>query len=67
MTIRTEGLLRVPQAAAMLGVSYQAIWHMVQGGTIDVVEVGSKKHIPIQEITDRIRLKSDREVIRIDP
>jgi len=67
MTDKTEGLVKVYQAAAMMGVTYQAIYKLIDRGRIDVVKVGWQKFIPIQEVTDRIRYKSEREVIRIDP
>jgi len=67
MTDRTEGLLTVPQAAAMLGATYQATHRLVQRRRLDVVQIGTKKYVPVREIADRIRARQLREVVRINP
>jgi excisionase family DNA binding protein len=51
MKVETEKLLTIPQAARLIGVSYQAVQQAIREHRIKEIRVGGHIFIPIDQVT----------------
>jgi excisionase family DNA binding protein len=48
------GLLKVPQAATLMGLGERTVWRMVADGTIESIKIGRSRRIPRQAVAEYI-------------
>lgn len=55
-------LLRIPEAAALLGVGRSTVYQLVQQGTIPIVRIGRSVRVPAAALDEWVEAQSDQSV-----
>ena len=55
------------QAGEMLGISNKGVYKLIERRRIRAVRIGDRLWVPVEAVTDLIRIREKQEVIVIEP